>query len=163
MTNWSMPVSQSATRINLTIDEGVHSGNVGMSVHTEDNSLSLTLTLTQEEFMLLRNSVIDIAEALWRRHAVKQSVTVRVEKRHLENGERESVHAGPLALAMAEAGLRNPHVAETVVWWGDFWDGGESFDALLPDEASAFVRRFDEDGPFEDFKPFEFNLIFVED
>ena len=85
-----------------------------------------------------------------------ERMKIRVTREHIRRGRRCDSTECPLALAMREAGLYEPAVSKDVCYWGSSYNDPQPYGtARLPDQAQAFINRFDEDLTGE---PFEFEL-----
>lgn len=79
---------------------------------------------------------------------------IKVTKEHIENGKPCDGESCPIALALKEAGVINPHVEADFFW---FKDSVQCYD--LPPTVSAFINVFDlGQWALQMFIPFEFEI-----
>ena len=98
---------------------------------------------------------------------MSQTMTIKVERKHIDGGLADEPESCPIALAIVEAcpwdGV-DPHVGHNFASWRD--ESGERlYDNRMDTLACLFVETFDKemgdegDGNLKRFKPFEFKLI----
>lgn len=76
-------------------------------------------------------------------------MTIHVQQKHIDNGQRAECAHCPLALAFHDAGLERAMIASGAVSWGI------NSSAALPAEAHRFYREFDSGLKV---KPFTFEI-----